>query len=224
LRAMERRRYRRRLAVLQTQHAVERERLRISQDMHDHIGSMLTQVSQLSDLGQSEAGREAAHARFERIGSQTRSAVQALDEIVWATNPKNDNLPRFAEYVGRFADEFFEVSSVRCWQEIPTDLPHLLLTAEVRHNVFLAVKEGFNNVLKHASATQLWLRLSLEDSQVRLEIEDNGRGFDPQTQPRGNGLENMKARLHECGGSVEVRTAVGKGTRLRFCFPLSSPA
>jgi ligand-binding sensor domain-containing protein/signal transduction histidine kinase len=221
-RLIERRRYKRRLALLETRHAVERERLRISQDMHDDIGSILTQVSQLSDLGQSEAGGQAAsRGQFERIGGQARAAVQALDEIVWATNPKNDNLPRFAEYVCHFADEFFEDTAVRCWQEVPTDLPNVPLRADLRHNVFLAVKEAFSNVLKHSRATEVWLRLALVDSRVSLEIEDNGLGFNPlQTSPRSNGLNNMKTRLAECGGEAEIASQPGKGTKLRFGFPL----
>jgi ligand-binding sensor domain-containing protein/signal transduction histidine kinase len=221
-RLVERRRYRRRLALLEMQHAVEQERLRISQDMHDDVGSILTQVSQLSDLGQSEAsGQPAAKGRFERIGAQARAAVQALDEIVWATNPKNDNLPRFAEYVCRFADEFFEDTAVRCWQEVPTDLPNTPLRADLRHNLFLAVKEAFNNVRKHSHATAVWLRLTQTDSWVSLEIEDNGRGFDAQkTGPHGNGLDNMRARLAECGGQAELITQPGRGTKLRFDLPL----
>ena len=223
-RLIERRRYKRRLAALETRNAVERERLRISQDMHDDIGSILTQVSQLSDLGQSEDGAQPpARGLFERIGAQARAAVQALDEIVWATNPKNDNLPRFAEYVCRFADEFFEDTGVRCWQEVPTDLPNVPLGAELRHNVFLAVKEAFSNVLKHSRAKEVWLRLALVDSQASLEIEDNGRGFNPQqTAPGGNGLENMKTRLAECGGQAEIISQAGQGAKLRFSFPLSS--
>ncbi|MGO8930452.1 MAG: two-component regulator propeller domain-containing protein [Limisphaerales bacterium] len=223
-RLVERRRYKRRLALLETRHAVERERLRISQDMHDDIGSILTQVSQLSDLGQSEGGAQPpARGLFERIGAQARAAVQALDEIVWATNPKNDNLPRFAEYVCRFADEFFEDTTVRCWQEVPTDLPNVPLRADLRHNVFLAVKEAFSNVLKHSRTTEVWLRLVLVDSRVSLEIEDNGLGFNPQqTSPGGNGLDNMQTRLAECGGEAEILSHPGKGTKLRFGFPLSA--
>ncbi len=222
VRLAERRRYHRRLVLLETQHAVERERLRISQDMHDDVGSILTQVSQLSDLGQAEnRDRGPAQGQFERIGHQARAAVQALDEIVWATNPKNDNLPRFAEYVCRFADECFEAAALRCWQEVPTDLPNLPLRADVRHDVFLAVKEALNNVLKHAGATEVWLRLELQGTLVRLGIEDNGRGFTPgQTASGGNGLENMKMRLEECGGRLELRSAPGQGTKIRLIFPL----
>jgi len=222
LRYAERRRYKRRLALVETRHAVERERLRIAQDMHDHIGGMLTQISQLSDLGLSRAGEApAARGHFERIGMHARAVVQALDEIIWATNPKNDNLPRFADYVSRFADEFFENSPVRCWQEVPTDLPNLPLRADVRHNLFLAIREAFNNALKHSGASELWLRLKLDKSQVRIEVEDNGRGFAPGKITAGrNGLENMKARLAECGGQAQWTSAPGRGTMIQFVFAL----
>jgi len=216
-----RRNYKRRLAQLETQHAIERERLRISQDMHDDVGGILTRVSILSDVGQSQAEGPTASKQFERIGHQVRAAVVALDEIVWATNPKDDNLPRFAEYVGRFADECFENTGVRCWQEIPTDLPKLPLRADVRHNVFLAVKEALNNVLKHSAATEVWLRLKLVDARVCVEIGDNGHGFAPETvRPGGNGLDNMKSRLAECGGAADIASLPGQGVKLRFVFPM----
>lgn len=214
-----RRRYKRRLAQLETRHAIERERLRISQDMHDDIGSILTRVSILSDVGQSETDPAKATHQFGRIGTQVRAAVVALDEIVWATNPGDDNLPRFAEYVGRFADECFENTAVRCWQEMPTDLPKLPLRADIRHNVFLAVKEALNNVLKHSGATEVWLRLKLTEDEVSVEVEDNGRGFRPDAAgPGGNGLRNMQSRLAECGGRAQLTSAPGQGTRLRFVF------
>lgn len=221
-RLFERRRYRRRLALLETQNAVERERLRISQDMHDDIGGMLTQVTLLSELGRAEAdAHHETRTVFERIGHQTRAAVQGMDEIIWATNPKNDNLPNFTEYVCRFADEWFESSPIRCWQDVPTDLPNLPVRADVRHNVFLAVKEAVNNVLKHSGATEAWLRLKLEGTQVHLVVEDNGHGLRPAHQGRiGHGLGNMAARLVDCGGRAEINSSE-KGTRIEFVFPLT---
>ena len=224
LRIAERRRYRRRLALLETRHAVERERLRISQDMHDHLGAVLTRVSQLSDMGLGETGVQEEHETFERIGHQARTAVQSLDEIVWATNPKNDNLPRFAEYVSRFADEFFESTSVRCWQEFPQEVPLAPLRADLRHNVFLAIQEALNNVLKHSQAKEMWLRLTVQGAEVRIEVEDKGRGFDADAvAARGNGLGNMKSRLTESGGRMELESLPGQGTRIRFVFELPDP-
>jgi ligand-binding sensor domain-containing protein/signal transduction histidine kinase len=217
-----RRRYRRRLDRLQLVNAVERERLRISKDMHDQVGGMLTQVSQLSDMALGEfEQQDQVKGRLERIGRRSRAAVQALDEIVWATNPKNDNLASFAEYVSRFGDEFFEASPVRCWQEVPTDLPALPLRADIRHNVFLAVREACNNTLKHAKATEVWLRLAFVDHRVRIEIEDNGRGFNPeQVPPGGNGLENLRARMAEENGTASITSSPDKGTVVRLDFPL----
>jgi signal transduction histidine kinase len=222
IRVVERRRYKRRLARLEMLHAVERERLRISQDMHDHVGAMLTQVSMASDLGQTDSHEQPLlKGHFGRIGDQARAAVRALDEIVWATNPKNDNLPRFAEYICRFCDECFEYSAIRCWQEVPTNLPNLPLRADVRHNVFSALKEAFNNVLKHSGATEVSLRLERLDSEVRLTVKDNGRGFVPGTTAVGeDGLGNMRARLAECGGRMELHSAPGQGTIVRLRFPL----
>ncbi len=219
VRSAERRRY----ARLEMQHAIEKERLRISKDIHDDIGGILTQVSQISDLGQSETENlQSSKGHFERIGQQARAAVQGLDEIVWATNPKNDNLSRFAEYVSRFADEYFENSNIRCWQEVPTDLPTLPLRSNVRHNVFLAIKEAFTNILKHSRATEVWLRLTLAGDTVTIEIEDNGRGFSNKTDGEGgNGLGNMKTRLDECAGHVSFLSAPNEGTKIRFSFPLS---
>jgi signal transduction histidine kinase len=220
-----RRRYRHRLERLQTLNDIARERLRISKDIHDHVGGVLTQVSQLSDLGLNETDDQATvKNRFERIGNRARVAVQALDEIVWATNPKNDNLASFAEYVSRFSDEFFEYTKVRCWQDLPAAVPPLLLRAELRHNVFLAVREALNNALKHAQCTEVWLRMKIENDQVTLEIEDNGAGFAlEQTAPGGNGLANMQARLAESGGRTELASTPGKGTRVRFIFLAKPP-
>ncbi len=224
-RLMERRRYKRRLALLETQHAIQRERLRISQDIHDDIGNVLTRVSQLSDMGEGDPiVTTATQKQFERIGQQTRLAVQSLDEIVWATNPKNDNLPQFAEYLCRFADECFEASPIRCWLEVPTNFPNLPLRTEIRHNVFLAVKEALTNVLKHSHATEVWLTLTLDSDGVRIHIKDNGRGFAPEkVAAGGNGLGNMKARLAECGGQVFFFSGAKHGTEIKFVFPLPKP-
>jgi len=219
-----RRRYKRRLARLQTLNAIERERRRISKDMHDQVGGVLTQVSQLSDMGLNEADdRELVKNRFNRIGDRARAAVQSLDEIVWATNPKNDNLASFTEYISRFSDEFFEYTNVRCWQEMPAAPPALPLRADVRHNVFLAVREALNNALKHSRCTEVWLKMKFdaEQHEVNLEVTDNGSGFAPgETAAGGNGLGNLQSRLAECDGKTFLSSAPGKGTRVRFVFPV----
>jgi signal transduction histidine kinase len=217
-----RNRYKMRLARLQAQNAVERERLRISKDMHDHVGSVLTQVSQLTDMGVNETENESlVKKRFERIGNRARVAVQSLDEIVWATNPKNDNLASFAEYISRFSDEFFEYTNIRCWQEMPANVPALPLRADIRHNVFLALREALNNSVKHSHCTEVWLRMKIDQENVTVQFEDNGSGFTPgPSAPGADGLGNMESRLTECGGRVQSVSAPGKGTSTTFIFPI----
>jgi signal transduction histidine kinase len=105
---------------------------------------------------------------------------------------------------------------------VPPSLPALPLRADIRHDVFLAVREAFNNALKHSHGTEVWLRIACQDHQVTVQIEDNGCGFTPgQTTSGGNGLDNMRARLAENGGEARVTSAPGKGTQVRFTFPLA---
>ena len=151
------------------------------------------------------------------IAQRARSTVTSLDEIIWAVNPKNDNLPRFAEYLCRLAEELFENSPTRCFREAPASLPPTPMRAEVRHNLTLAVKEALTNTLRHAQATQVRLSLGWSDPHLEIVVQDNGCGFDPGAiADRGNGLANQVARLHKLGGTVELDTKPGWGTKTVF--------
>lgn len=226
VRAISQRVLKQRLARLEMQTAIERERARIARDLHDDLGANLTQITMLSELGRDAAtDRAAAQQHFDRIAARSRGVVQSLEEIVWAVNPQNDNLARLAEYLCRFADECFDPSPIRCWQDVPAGLPHLPVRAEVRHNCYLVVKEAMNNVLKHSGATEVWFRLALDGREMRLTVEDNGHGFDPaNTRELGNGLKNMRARVESVGGRLAVDAAPGRGTRVSFDFPLDTAA
>ncbi len=142
--------------------------------------------------------------------------IASLDEIVWAVNPRNDNLARLADYLCRIADECFEETSIRCRKEVPTGLPEFPVRSETRHDLTLAVKESFTNLLKHSGATEAWLKLVWNEPDLTIFVEDNGCGFDSSTVRRGNGLENQRTRLERNGGTVEVESAPGQGTRLIF--------
>ncbi len=152
-----------------------------------------------------------------------------MDEIVWAVNPQHDTLDSLVTYLGRFAQHFLSVAGIRCRLDAPLDLPPRALTAEIRHNVFLAFKEALHNVVKHAQATEVRLSLELRPDGFMLVIADNGRGFtwhpgeerapepaDGQRLAGGNGLRNMQKRLEEIGGCCDWETAPGEGTRAKL--------
>jgi signal transduction histidine kinase len=220
-----RRRMRRKLERMERQRAIERERSRIAQDIHDNLGANLTRISMLSQLAHSELDNpQSAGVQLDRIYGTTRELTRAMDEIVWAVNPLHDTLDSLASYLGNFGQEYLGSLDIRCRLDMPMQLPAWPVTAEVRHNLFLAFKEAVNNVVKHADATEVSVSLVMAADAFTLVIRDNGVGFSPETPDsgsgrRGNGLVNMRQRLAKIGGRCEIETAPGKGTEVKFVVP-----
>lgn len=210
----------RKLELLQQQHALDNERARIAKDMHDDLGARMTQIGLLSELITREAHKEKeAQALAAKLAAKSREVASTLDEIVWAVNPRNDTFDRLLDYLVHYAEEFFEITPVRCRMEVPTDLPDFPLAAETRHSLFLAYKETLNNIIKHAEASEVRIRVSVTDPVVELVIEDNGKGFDPGTvRSTSNGLINLKKRLEDIGGQCELNSEPGRGTRVKLSF------
>ena len=218
-------RLRRRLEKLEQQHAIEKERMRIAKDMHDEIGAKLTKISFLSEVTKRNLNNPTEAAQqIDNVSTSAREVLLALDEIVWAVNPKNDMLDNFATYLCRYVSEFFANTSVLAELEIPSILPPATLSTEVRHNLVLAIKETLNNVLKHANAQRVRVELIVGSAEVQIVVQDDGRGFDlEQTRNPlnrnvrvGNGLTNIQQRLEQSGGNVKIDTKPGKGTRVTF--------
>ena len=224
VRTYERRKVRHQLQELERQHAVERERTRIARDIHDELGTGLTQIGLLADVGGVHpADAREVEANFTKIGARAREAVQSLDEIVWAANPRNDFLPRVADYLCHLADDCFEIGEVRCRKEVPTGLPPVPVSAAVRHNLALAVKESLANTLKHGRAGTARLLLEWKAPELVVTVEDDGIGFDlDKIRPLGNGLGNQATRMEEIGGTVEIVSSPGRGTRSVFRVKLPS--
>jgi signal transduction histidine kinase len=213
-----RQKVRQKLALLQMQISLDKERARISRDIHDDLGATLTQITLLSELAQREATQPPKVSLYTAQISQTaRELVQTMDEIVWAVNPRNDSLPRITGYILQYAEKFFAGTPLRCRFESPEEWPELSLGAETRHHLFLAAKEALNNAARHSGATEVWVRWKLMDRALQLCIEDNGNGFAAGPRaPFGNGLANMKKRMEEIGGEFEMTSVPGAGTNIRF--------
>ncbi len=197
----------------------------IARDLHDDLGTSLTQISLLSSLLDREhAPLAEVRSLTQQIRSTSRAMVTALNEIVWAVNPKHDSLNELAGYLGNFAEAFFQPGSLRCRLDIPGDLPERPLAAEVRHGIFLAFKEAVNNAAKHSRASEVRVKIRCDGDELQLAIEDDGIGFDPAVKHAGNGLVNMKNRLEKMGGSCDIRSAPGAATIVLFRLKLNSCA
>ena len=219
------RRLRARMLRLKQEAALHQERARIARDMHDEVGAKLTRLSILSEMFDDQVDlTPAAKAEVREISETARETILAFDEIVWAVNPRNDTLSDLTHYLCRHAENFFDGTSTECVFELPQTIPPLMLSTEVRHQVFLAAKEAMNNILKYAAASQVRIRLVVNPDNFELLIEDNGRGFDPAAvEPRlggGNGLNNLRERMQGIGGRFDLRTQPGHGTGVTFIVPV----
>jgi signal transduction histidine kinase len=218
------RRLRSDLRALEWRDRLHKERARIARDIHDDIGNRLTTITLLTGLAQRDAAdplQAGDHVR--RIAATARQVTDSLDEIVWAVNPGNDAVPQVVDYVAQFAVEFAQTAGLRVRVDLPDHPPPVRVSAEARHNLYLVVKEALNNVVRHAAAQEVVLRVEVGESSLRLTIEDDGRGFAPSPEAGGgNGLPNMRQRLAEVGGGCEIASAPGGGTRVLLSVPLSA--
>jgi signal transduction histidine kinase/ligand-binding sensor domain-containing protein len=236
-----RRQYRRELARVEARRALEAERARISRDVHDEVGASLTEIAILSELARRELDRpEAASDRLERIAASSRAMLDSLGQIVWAINPKNDRLPALAAYLREHAARYLDTAGLGARLHFPAVVPDRPVSAEVRRNVFLILKEALHNMVRHAGAREATVRLAVEGDRLTLAVADDGAGFavpsgdgaapsgDAKPPPNrlygGNGLGNMARRAAEIGARLTVDSAPGRGTTLQLDVPLSEQA
>jgi signal transduction histidine kinase len=204
---------------------MERERSRIARDIHDDLGSRLTRISMVTQQAMREVppGHGVA-SHFNIISETARDMLDRLDETVWVVNPRNDQLDRLCDYLLNYAQDFFQHTGIRCRFKVTDDIPPLPMAAEMRHHVFLVVKEALNNAARHAGATEVRIQLGFCGRKLSLAITDNGRGFDTAAcLALGRGLENMRSRVANLGGWLELESHPGQGSVVRMEFEITAP-
>ncbi|HQL50858.1 MAG TPA: two-component regulator propeller domain-containing protein [Kiritimatiellia bacterium] len=219
----ERRRVRLRLAAAARREELSNERARIARDLHDEIGAKLTKLALLGDMAAEDAKDNPVLRReVEEMAGAARLTHRAFDEIVWSVSPRNDTVRRLSHYICKYAEDFFAKTEVKCLCYLPNDLPDRPLHPRCRHQMFLAVKEGLNNVLKHANAPQVTITIiMLSGGRLRVEVKDEGRGFDlAEAGEVGEGIRNMHERMKAVGGLLLIQSARGTGTHLVFEMPV----
>jgi signal transduction histidine kinase len=222
-----------RLTNLERSEEMSRERMRIAQDMHDEIGSKLARISFLSEVVKTEVkGFLRQSDVVDSLAKTARDLLQSLDRMVWAVNPRNDSLESLASYLNRYASEYFQCTSILCHLAIPSTLPVTPLSAEIRHNIFLAFEESLANAMKHSAATVVTVDLAVTNGLLQISIADNGAGFDLTREPRNLdsrsgddrlGLSGLRHRLNRLGGSCEIDSTPGHGTKIKLNLPLPQP-
>jgi len=210
---------------LQRQNALEQERTRIARDLHDDLGSNLTQIAYLGDTLLNRPGLAPdLGGEINKMRATARDLTRSLDETVWAVDPAHDNLDSLAGYLTGLAQETFSATDIHCRFDFPDNIPLLQVSADVRHNLFLAFKEALHNIIRHAHASEVNIKLVIQPPDCKLVIADNGCGFEAEAAKGrpggGHGLGNIRKRLEEIGGSCEIHSRPGAGTELQFAWRL----
>jgi len=186
--------------------------------MHDEVGAALTKISILSAMNPDQY-KSMNGNQIKSINKAANEAINKLDEIVWAVNPSNDNLKNLIAYISEYAENFFESSQVHCRFDFPITVPEINISSEVRHEVFLVIKEILTNIQRYSEAKFALIKLNLDKERIRFDIKDDGKGFDAvKVMETSNGIKNMKYRIKSIGGEIKIESAPGNGTQIMICF------
>jgi signal transduction histidine kinase/ligand-binding sensor domain-containing protein len=216
-----RRRHQMQLERLRGQQAIQTERARIAQDLHDDLGATLTQISWLSSTtGVEPPDGEDSRNLLTEIMRKSQQMVRAIDEIVWAVNPKNDCLSQMIAYICQFAQDLLGTARMRCRIDLEEPLPEHALDSVIRHNLFLVLKEALHNAARHSHGGEVWLRVSTMPGGIRFVVEDDGIGLPPSVATGGDGMGNMRHRADSLGAKLEFSPRPGGGTRVTLEVPL----
>jgi signal transduction histidine kinase/ligand-binding sensor domain-containing protein len=207
--------------LAEKQQAIEKERTRIATDMHDDLGAGLSRIKFLSEtIGIKKQKQQPIEEDISKIREYSHEMIDKMGEIVWALNEKNDSLSDLLSYTRSYAVEYLSQNGIQCTVSLPEQLPSSFVSGEFRRNIFLAVKEILHNVVKHAQANHVMITLRV-GRQLAVSIRDDGVGFDKANiKPYRNGLVNIKKRMTDMGGIINIESS--DGTAISLEIPLSS--
>lgn len=200
------------VAIMEAQ---QEERNRISADMHDELGSGVTAIRLMSEIVKTKL-KENTLPEIDKISNSANDLITKMNTIIWTMTSSNDTVENLITYIRTYALDFFENTHVECQFRMPAPIPHMQLSGEKRRNIFLAVKEALNNILKHAKATKVVIDVQVND-KLSISIQDDGVGVDFETIRRfGNGLKNMKSRLERINGHFSIMNNGGALTQFEM--------
>ncbi len=211
------------LAKIETQNKLQEQRLRISRDLHDNIGAQLTFI--ISSIDNLKYGftniEEKLGNKLSSISNFTSQTIYELRDTIWAMNKETITFEDLQVRIANFIEHAKNASESTEFSfniDKDVDQNHVFTSVEGM-NIYRIIQEAVNNSLKYASAEEIEVNISKENSNYTIGIADNGKGFDLNTIELGNGLNNMKKRAREIGGIIEFISKRNSGTRIILKFP-----
>jgi len=202
---------------------LERVRTRIATDLHDDIGSSLSQIAILSEVVRQNVGRDSADANepLSQITTSSSELMDTMSDIIWAVDPHKDHLTDLTQRMRRFASDVLTARHIDFEFQAPDSRHNLNLSADVRRQVFLVFKESINNIVRHSACSHVHIEFRVDRDRLVLMIRDNGRGFDLDQESDGHGLMSMARRAKEMGGAMEINSQPGAGACVALEMPIS---
>lgn len=203
---------------------LERVRKRIATDLHDDIGSALTQISILSEVVHRRIGADDSPVAepLALIADSSRELVDSMSDIVWAINPNKDRLNDLLGRMRRFAADMLTARSIEFQFQTPDAEKDVQIGANIRREVFLIFKESINNLVKHSGCSRVEVRFQIEEDYLELTACDNGKGFDTSAESDGHGLSSMRDRAASLGAEIGIVSESGRGTIITLNVPLGA--
>jgi signal transduction histidine kinase len=193
------------------------ERVRISKEIHDDLGSSLTSISLLTEVLKTKVDGIKV-PEVAKISATSARMVDSMNEIVWALNVHNDTLDSLVAFIRKYARDFLQDTSIKLVFEEDVN-QDFTLQGNVRRSIYLVVKEAINNVVKHADAQQVKLNIQANDNKLTIVIEDDGKGINEEKKSAfGNGLRNMKQRIEDIGGTFAMYQTKGMVVSIEYNF------
>ncbi len=198
--------------------AVERLRTKLAADLHDSIGSSLTEISILSEVISTRLKNVDTDVKksLNKISSKSRNLIDKMSDIVWLVNPQRDSL---YDLILRLQDTYSELladTAISFRSENLKSLEKISLSMENRQHLFLIFKEAINNSVTHSGCTEIVLNAKVKNKKLEMVLNDNGKGFDTKKFHKGNGLVNMQKRAKSIGGKLIINSELGKGTTVKY--------
>jgi two-component system, NarL family, sensor histidine kinase UhpB len=206
---------------LENQQSLLAERLRISRELHDDMGSTLSSISVYSEVAKNRAAKNENETEvLQKIGNASRELIEKMSDIVWSLNPNNENFEQLKNRMMAFAAMMLTPKGILFQFEIDDEVKSTSIAPEQRKNIFLIYKEAINNIVKYSEATSVKVKVKVKENKLSLEILDNGKGFDTNNVVayNGNGLKNMKARAAEIKALFNVTSAINEGVKIELAF------
>lgn len=202
---------------------LEATRYHIARDLHDDIGATLSSISFYTQAIKQQLNTGNTVQTLEtlnRVGALSREMMESMSDIVWMVNPENDSSQKFFEKIDEYGTNMFAAKNISFLFYADPNVLDITFDMYKRKEFYLICKEAINNATKYADCTTFEILISKTSNHITTVIKDNGKGFNQEDHKTGNGLLNMKVRVANLGGKLEIRSPLNGGTTLSFRFDI----